>query len=91
MIEKPGAQPTGLRQLMSESDVLFILSAATDANKRMISAEKLVMMTPGARVVLVSCAHVVDLGVLPDVAGQGRIRAATDMYPEELAPANVCV
>lgn len=82
MIEKPGAQPAGLRQRMSGSDVLLILSAATDANQRMIGAEKLVMMTPGARVVLVWRAHLVDCDVLPDAADQGRIRAVI-VYPGE--------
>ncbi|MDP6057885.1 MAG: NAD(P)-dependent oxidoreductase [Pirellulaceae bacterium] len=90
VIEKPGAQPAGLRQRMSGSDVLLILSAATDANQRMIGAEKLVMMTPGARVVLVWRAHLVDCDVLPDAADQGRIRAVI-VYPGQLAPANACV
>ena len=91
MIEKPGAQPAGLCQRMSGSDVLFILSAAADANKRMIGVEKLVMMTPGARVVLVWRAHVADCDVLPDAADQGRIRAAINVYPGQLAPPNACV
>jgi phosphoglycerate dehydrogenase-like enzyme len=90
-VEDLGLFPVDLDTLMSRSDVLFVLSAATAENGRQLGTPQLARMQHGAIVVLVGRAEVVEFDALLDAADAGRIRAAIDVFPEEPVPPNARV
>ncbi|MEA1952088.1 MAG: NAD(P)-dependent oxidoreductase [Planctomycetota bacterium] len=86
MLQDMGLQPVDLHTLVKQSDTLFVLSAATPENGQQLGAKQFDQMRPGAIVVLVGRAEVVDVDALLDAADSGRIRAAIDVFPEEPVP-----
>jgi len=76
-----------LSEIFARSTVVFILSAVTTENAGKLGAAEFGRMPPGAIVVLVSRAGVVNFDALLDAAASGRIRAAIDVWPEEPIPA----
>jgi phosphoglycerate dehydrogenase-like enzyme len=85
-IEAGGATPAGLDDIMSGSDVIFVLAAPTSGNKAMITRRHLELIRPRRVFVLMSRAHVVDFDALADLAARGRLKAAIDVFPVEPLP-----
>ncbi len=85
-VRSGGVTPASLDDIMSRSDVIFVLAMPTSGNKAMITRRHLELIRPGKVFVLVSRAHVVDFDALTDLANQDRFRAAIDVFPEEPLP-----
>src|SRR6202012_3785394 len=70
------------------SRVIFVVAGVTSQNQGFLGAKQFALMQPGAGLVLVSRAAVVDFDAMLDFADQGRIRVATDVFQEEPLPSN---
>jgi phosphoglycerate dehydrogenase-like enzyme len=81
-----GVTPVGLEELMSTSRVIFVLAAPSTENRALLSRELLERIQPGAVLVLVSRAHVVDFDALTELVAAGRFKLATDVFPQEPLP-----
>ena len=72
---------------MDTSQVIFVLASPTTENHALLSRALLERIQPGAVLVLISRAHVVDFDALTDLVVAGRFKAAIDVFPHEpLAP-----
>jgi phosphoglycerate dehydrogenase-like enzyme len=83
LIERAGAQAAGLDDVLSSSKVIFVFASVTSENEGFLSREKLARITPGAVLLVMSRAGVVDFDALKELVAAGRFRAATDVFPEE--------
>lgn len=83
VIADVGAEPVDLETILRESDVLFVLAAVTDENEGFLNKQAFDRMRPGAALVLLSRAGVVDFDDLMDAVTHGHILAASDVFPEE--------
>jgi phosphoglycerate dehydrogenase-like enzyme len=83
VLREAGMQPASLEEVLSTSQLVFVLAAVTDANSHLIAGPELDRLPNGARLVLVSRAAVVDFGALVDRVARGRFLAAVDVWPEE--------
>lgn len=81
-----GAEPVGLDAVLSEPDTLFVTAAVTGENQGVLGRDRLARLRPGAALILLSRAAVVDFDALMDAVEEGRILAATDVFPEEPLP-----
>lgn len=86
VLREAGVEPVDEDALFARSKVVFILAAATEANREAIGARHFAAMRQGSVVVLASRAGVVDFDALLDAAERGHIRAAIDVFPEEPIP-----
>jgi phosphoglycerate dehydrogenase-like enzyme len=78
---------TDLGQLLESSKVIFVLAVPSVENRALLSRELLERIQPGAVLVLISRAHVVDFEALTELVLAGRFKAAIDVFPNEpLAP-----
>jgi len=82
-LRSQGIEPVPLEQLLSVSQVIFVLAAPTVENRALLSRELLERITPGAVVVLINRAHVVDFDALTELVSAGRFKAAIDVFPTE--------
>ena len=82
-LRSQGVQPLGLPQLLAQSRVIFVLASPTMENGALLSREMLEQIRPGATLILISRAHVVDFAALTDLLLAGRFRAGIDVFPEE--------
>jgi phosphoglycerate dehydrogenase-like enzyme len=78
-----GVLPATLDEVLRASRLTFVLAGVTSENRGMIGKGELASMPPGAALVLLSRAEVVDWSALMEATGDGRIRAATDVFPQE--------
>jgi phosphoglycerate dehydrogenase-like enzyme len=85
-IAEEGCEAVGLDDLLARSDVVFLLAGVTKDNPGFIDAAALRRMRDGAILVLASRAAIVDFPAL--VAEAGRLRIATDVFPQEPIPAD---
>ena len=81
-----GMIPSSLDDVLTTSRVLFVLAGATAENQAMIGRRQLDRMPPGACLVLVSRASLVDFDALTAKVRTGDIRAAVDVFPQEPFP-----
>lgn len=81
-----GAKLTGLEDVMRQSRCVIVAAAPTNENRGLIDAEMLALMPKGGLLVVISRAHLVDFDALENAVHSGRIRAATDVFPEEPLP-----
>jgi phosphoglycerate dehydrogenase-like enzyme len=88
VIAEAGAEPAPLDAVLAESDVVFVLAAVTDENEGFLGAEAFARMRPGAALLLLSRAGVVDFDALMDAVRSGHIVAASDVFPDEPMPAD---
>jgi phosphoglycerate dehydrogenase-like enzyme len=86
LIAEAGAEPASLATVLGESDVVFVLAAVTSENRGFLGAAEFAAMREGAALVLLSRADVVDFDALTAAVAAGRIRAASDVFPEEPMP-----
>ncbi len=88
LISASGAEPVDLDTVLSESDVIFIVAAATDTNQGALAEGEFAKMQKGVSVVLLSRANVVDFNAMINAVKNNHIRVATDVYPVEPVPAD---
>lgn len=72
-----------LRSLFRESRVVVVTAVPTAENFHMISRDLVDALAPGAALVLLSRAHLVDFDAAVQAADDGRITFATDVFPFE--------
>lgn len=82
-IQALGCEAASLEEVFSRTRLIFVVAGVTSQNQGFLGAEQFALMQPGAGLVLVSRAAVVDFDAMLDFADQGRIRVATDVFPEE--------
>lgn len=78
-----GVTPASLSETLSASRFVFVLATVTDTNQHLLGAEELDLLPPGARLILVSRAAVVDYPALIERVRAGVLLAAVDVWPEE--------
>lgn len=83
-IADAGCEAAPLADLLSRSDAVFLLAGATRDNAGFIDAAALARLRDEAIVVLASRAAIVDFPAL--LAEAGRLRIATDVFPQEPIP-----
>lgn len=85
-ITDAGAEPASLETVLSESDVVFTVAGITSQNRGFLDAEAFGLMRQSAAFILLSRAEAVDFEAMTDAVRSGRIRAASDVFPEEPMP-----
>lgn len=75
-----------LEGLARTSRCFFITAAPTKTNRGLVTKAVIDALPRAAVVVMVSRAHLVDFDALVAAAGEGRIRAAIDVFPSEPLP-----
>ena len=83
LLHEHGVMPATLTEVLERSRMVFVLAAPTAHNRHLIGAPELACMAPGAGLVLVSRAGVVDYAALHTALREGRIKAAIDVFPAE--------
>ncbi len=82
-LRSQGVEPVPLKQLLAKSKVIFVLAVPSTENQALLSRELLELIQPGAVLVLISRAHVVDFEALTEFVLAGRFKAAVDVFPAE--------
>jgi phosphoglycerate dehydrogenase-like enzyme len=75
--------PVGLDELLSSSDAVFVFASVTTENQGFLGAREFALIRPGGIFVLMSRAGVVDFEALTAAGRSGRLKVATDVFPEE--------
>lgn len=79
-------EPAGLAELVAGCQVIFVLAVPSLENQALLSRALLETIRPGAVLVLISRAHVVDFEALTELVLAGRFKAAIDVFPIEPLP-----
>ncbi|WP_422040868.1 NAD(P)-dependent oxidoreductase [Roseibium sp.] len=82
-LRRLGVEPVSLEDLLRQNRVVFVVASITTENALLLDAEKLSMMQDQAMLVLLSRAAIADFEALAKEASSGRLRIATDVFPEE--------
>jgi D-3-phosphoglycerate dehydrogenase len=83
-IRDDGHQPAALDEALADSDIVTLHVPLTAATQRMIGAEALAAMRPGARLVNTCRGGLVDEGALADALRSGRLAGAgLDVFDAE--------
>ena len=82
-IRAAGAEAVDLATLLATSDVLFVTASVTSENEGFLGAAAFAAMRPGAALILLSRAGVVDFDALMAAVASGHILAASDVFPQE--------
>ena len=83
LLKDQGCEPAPLKKIFKECDVIYVLASITTKNKNMIDKKLLNSMKANSCLLLLSRASVVDFNDLNDVLRKGKIKVATDVFPEE--------
>jgi phosphoglycerate dehydrogenase-like enzyme len=83
LIERAGAQPAALDDVLTGSRIVFVFAAVTTENEGFLGRAELERMRPDAALIVMSRAGVVDFEALTELVRAGRLRAATDVFPAE--------
>jgi phosphoglycerate dehydrogenase-like enzyme len=86
MLRDHQVQPASLKDVLENSDFIFVVASVTSENKGFLGAEEFASMRRGAAFILLSRADVVDFAALMDAVQRGHIVAASDVYPQEPLP-----
>lgn len=81
-------EPASLDELLSSSRVIFVFAGVSSENQGFIAKPQLDQVQPGSVFLLMSRAAVVDFPELLRQASSGRLKVATDVFPEEPVAAN---
>jgi phosphoglycerate dehydrogenase-like enzyme len=81
-----GVTPVDLEKLLRTSKVIFVLAVPSAENRALLNQEGLGLIAPGAALILVSRAHLVDFDALTQMLLEGRLRVGLDVFPEEPLP-----
>lgn len=82
-LSRLGVEPAGFEAVMRQSRVVFVVASVTTENAHLLNRETLGWMQDGAMLLLLSRAALADFAALAAEAGSGRLRIATDVFPEE--------
>jgi phosphoglycerate dehydrogenase-like enzyme len=82
LLREAGVEPAALETVL-DSDFVFVVAAATSENEGFLGTDAFARMRPGAALILLSRAAVVDFPALVDAVARGHIVAASDVWPEE--------
>jgi phosphoglycerate dehydrogenase-like enzyme len=82
-LKDAGVQPASLDEVLTSSDVIFVVAGVTTENGGFLGADAFAKMRHNTSFVLLSRAGVVDFDALIAAVSSGHIRAASDVYPEE--------
>lgn len=85
-LRSQGVEPVTLAHLLQTSQVIFVLASPSSENQALLSRDLLTHIQPGAVLVLISRAHVVDFDALTELVLAGRFKAAIDVFPLEPLP-----
>jgi phosphoglycerate dehydrogenase-like enzyme len=88
VLEDHGVEPVPLDDVLTKSDVIFVVASVTSDNGGFLGAAEFAKMRKGTSFVLLSRAGVVDFDALMAAVKSGHIRAASDVFPEEPLPAD---
>ena len=78
-----GVEPLPLEELVSTSQVIFVLAVPSHENRALLDRALLECIRPDAALILISRAHLVDFDALTELLHEGRFRAAIDVFPQE--------
>ncbi len=82
-LRRQGVTPLPLEELLTTSQVIFVLAVPSHENRALLDRALLERFRPGAALILVSRAHLVDFVALTELLHEGRFRAAIDVFPQE--------
>jgi phosphoglycerate dehydrogenase-like enzyme len=88
VIEQTGSAPASMDEVLSTCDFVFVLAGATQENQGFLGAREFGLMRDGTAILILSRASVVNFPEMLEVARSGRIKIATDVYPDEPLPHN---
>ncbi|MEM7718083.1 MAG: NAD(P)-dependent oxidoreductase [Pseudomonadota bacterium] len=74
---------TELETVVSRSRVVVVAAVPSEETRALLSAELIAKLQPNALVIVISRAWCVDFPALIAAAEAGRIKVATDVYPDE--------
>jgi phosphoglycerate dehydrogenase-like enzyme len=83
-----GVAAASLDEALSTSRVIVVFAAVTSENQGFLGKAEFERIQPGAVLLLMSRAGVVDYPAFLSAVESGRFRAATDVFPQEPAPAD---
>lgn len=86
-IVEAGAVPAPLETILEHCRAIFVVAAVTSENQGFIDKKALGMIQDDSIFVLLSRAGVVDFDAMTNEALSGRLRIATDVWPDEPAAA----
>ncbi len=87
VLEDQGVEPVALDDVLTKSDVIFVVASVTSDNGGFLGSAEFAKMRKATSFVLLSRAGVVDFDALMAAVKSGHIRAASDVFPEEPLPA----
>ena len=82
-LHRQGVEPATLKVVLRQSRVVFVVASVTSENQNLLDQEALAMMQDGAMLILLSRAALLDFHAITAEAQSGRLRFATDVFPEE--------
>jgi len=85
---RQGLRPASFESVLRESRVAFVVAAVTADNHQLFNRDTLSLMPDRAMLILLSRAALADFNALAEEAASGRLRIATDVFPEEPVAAN---
>jgi phosphoglycerate dehydrogenase-like enzyme len=88
ILEDADILPSTLEDTLSQSEFVFVLATATTESNHLLDGPMLDLLPPGARLVLVSRAAVVDYDALLERLRASRFMVAIDVWPIEPLPSD---
>lgn len=85
-LARQGVTPASLEEVLSRARVIYVLAIPSLDNRALLDRRRLELIRPGAVLVLISRAHLVDFDALVDLLRAGRFKAAIDVFPQEPVP-----
>ncbi len=82
-LRRQGVTPASLDEVLGLSRTIFVVASITSESTHLLDQTALAKMQDGAMLILLSRAAVADFDALATEAGSGRLRVATDVFPEE--------
>ncbi len=80
-----GLTPVSLDDLLAQSDIVSLHLPLSEETRGIVSRSRLATMKPGALLINTARAELVDTAALSQAVGDGKIRAALDVFPTEPA------
>ena len=85
-LDRQGVESVSLDTVLSQSDIIFIVASVTTENQHLLNKETLARVRDGGIIILLSRAALVDFAALSSEAASGRLKFATDVFPQEPVP-----
>ena len=83
---RQGVEPATLDTVLSQSDFIFVVASVTADNKHLLDKKTLAQVRDNAALILLSRAALADFNAISSEAASGRLRVATDVFPQEPVP-----